>query len=462
MTHPSLRRSLLFRLIGLMVVFSIGASFLAYKLSLKFSDDAYDQWLQDSARSLSQLIQVRNGHVEVDLPANTLKAVIWDAYDKVYFRVDSKEGFIAGQPILPRHYPMTGDEVMFFDLIAEGQSMRAVQVNRHDLIPGETVSITMAESLHKRQRLATRMLTTVLAISVALCLLTIVFARSAVTKGLRPLLKLAEVVRARHSGDLTRVPDAGIASELGVFTAAINELLGQLDAALQAQRRFVADAAHQLRTPLAALKVELEHALRESDPDKHDRALRNLKGGIDRMARLSNQLLTMARAEPGALASSHFKQIDLHAVVYQAAQAFVPKALAQGADLGFECTTGDAIWVRGDTLLLEELVNNLLDNALKYAGPAAQIDVLLAVTPSEALLTIQDNGPGVPASELQLLGQRFHRPPGSVAGGSGLGLAIVAEIVRTHEGRLAINTATPHGLVVAIHLPLVPQKAPPT
>ncbi|MDE2593878.1 MAG: sensor histidine kinase N-terminal domain-containing protein [Burkholderiales bacterium] len=453
--QPSLRRGLLFRLVGLMLTFSLLASAVAYRLSLQFSDDAYDQWLLDSARSVGQLIQVRNQRIEIDLPPSTLKAVIWDAYDQIYFRVDSNGTLLAGQTNLHVGYPLSNNEVYFFDLYVDGQPTRAVQINRSDVLPGHQVTITMAETLHKRKRLANKMLWTVMAISLALSLLTILFARDAVTRGLRPLLTLADKIRTRPSDDLTKLPDAGIAQELGVFTAAINDLLGKLGQALQSQRRFVTDAAHQLRTPLAALKMELEHALREQDPARHREALTQLRAGIDRMARLSNQLLTLARAEPGSLANTQFQKLDLFALVYRASQAMVPRALTQGADLGFESEPGAPLWVRGDALLLEELTHNLLDNALKYAGPTPRIDIHVNRDQNSGIIRIEDNGPGVPDDELPRIGERFHRPPGSPAGGSGLGLAIVQEIVQAHGGSMAIAQLQPHGLRVTVTLPLV-------
>jgi two-component system sensor histidine kinase TctE len=453
----SLRRGLLQRLGWLMLVFSVLASAVVYRMALRFADEAYDEWLLDSARSLSQLVQWRNDRVNVDLPGSALQAFVFDAHDRVLFRIDDQQdGLIAGQTLL--HAPVLAQqEVSYLDLNVEGQPMRAVQVLRHDLHPGATVSILVAETLHKRQRLASRVLGTVMAVSGMLGLLTVLLARDAVTRGLRPLRLLADAVRQRPHGDLTRLPDAGVAAELRTFTDAINDLLGQLAQAVQLQRRFIADAAHQLRTPLAALKVELEHATRESDPALHLQALQELRGGLDRLSRLANQLLTLARAEPGALASSGFALLDLHKLAQQVAMRFAPRCLSAGIDLGFEGIDGAEgeahPMVRGDALLLEELLNNLLDNALRYAGPGAELTVQVGMQGRQAQLTVRDTGPGVPDDELPQLAQRFHRLPGSAPGGSGLGLAIVKEIAQLHEGTLSISPLAPHGLSVSVCLP---------
>lgn len=450
-TGVSLRRGLLLRLGLLMLVFSVLASVVVYRMALRFADEAYDEWLLDSARSLSQLIQLKDQRVAVELPGATLQAFVFDAHDRVMFRIDDeRDGLVAGQTQL--HAPNFGDqEVQYIDMWVEGQPMRGVQVIRHDVRPGAAVSIIVAETLNKRHRLASRLLGTVMALSAVLSLLTVVLARDAVTRGLRPLVKLSKAIRKRAPGDLTPLPDTDVAQELRTFTDAINDTLGQLAHASQLQKRFIADAAHQLRTPLAALKVELEHALREPDPSRHAQALAQLKGGLNRLSRLANQLLTLARAEPGALASSGFKPLDLHTLVHQTAMRFLPQYMNADLELGFD---GDAHpIVRGDALLLEELVNNLLDNALRYAGPGAHVTIKIAQQGTDAIITVEDDGPGVAPDELHRLTERFHRPPDSAPGGSGLGLAIVDEIAKLHQGRLNFTLLEPRGLRVDITLP---------
>lgn len=452
MSTLSLRRGLLIRLGLLMLVFSALASVVVYRMALRFADEAYDEWLLDSARSLSQLVQLKDEHVTVDLPGSTLRAFVFDAHDRVLFRIDDdRDGLVSGQAVL--HAPPIGaDELTYLDLWVEGQAMRGVQIVRRDLGPGRAVSIMVAETLNKRHRLASRVLGTVMVLSGILGLLTVVLARDAITRGLKPLLSLSESIRQRRHGDLTRLPDTDVAQELKTFTDAINEVLGQLDQAGQMQRRFIADAAHQLRTPLAALKVELEHAVREPDPARHAQALGQLRGGLDRLSRLTNQLLTLARAEPGALASSSFKPLGLHALVHQVAMRWLPQYMAADMDLGFE---GDVHpCVRGDALLLEEVVNNLLDNARRYAGAAAQVTVRVEQLAEQARITVEDGGQGVPADELARLTERFHRPTGSTQGGSGLGLAIVQEITLLHGGTLTIQATEPHGLCCQILLPV--------
>lgn len=452
MKPMSLRRSLMLRLGVLVLVFSGLSSVVVYRLALDFSNEAYDEWLLDSARSLSFLVEQKDGTLFVDLPEATLQALVWDANDIVLFRIDSANlGFIGGQAAL-EPLPTATSTGSYADVQANRQSMRAVSVLRTDIVPGDTITITVAETLHKRHRLASRVLGTVMSLSGLLALLTVLLVRDAVTRGLRPLLGLSQSLQSRPEGDLTPLPDQSLSAELRTFTQAINGLLAKLDAAVRHQRRFMADAAHQLRTPVAALKVELEHAVRESDPTRHARALALLHGGMDRMSRLTGQLLTLARAEPGALSAVNFKRLDLYALCEEVGRRFIESGRHCDVDFGLE---GDAqTWVDGDQLLLEEAVTNLVDNALKYAGPGASITLSACREGWQAVLAVEDNGPGVPAGELPRLTERFHRPAGSPPGGSGLGLSIVSEIAQTHGGTLQLSCPEGGGLRAEVRLPL--------
>ncbi len=447
----SLRRSLMLRLGLLMLVFSGLSSVVVYRLSLNFSNEAYDEWLLDSARSLSFLVQDKRDRLTVELRSPTLKAMVWDAHDVVLFRIDSaREGLIGGERELSP-LPASTVEAGYSDVQAKGQPMRAVSIVRDDIVPGDQITITVAETLNKRHRLASRVLGIVMALSALLATLTVVLVRDAVTRGLRPLLTLTTALQARAEGDLTQLPDQHLSVELRTFTMAINGLLSKLNSAVQLQRRFMADAAHQLRTPLAALKVELEHAVREPDPAKHVRALTLLHSGMDRMSRLTAQLLTLARAEPGALSSVSFKRLDLHELCYEVGRRFIDMGMHAQADFELEGQAGT--WVMGDRFLLEEAVSNLIDNALKYAGPKACITLSTSTQGTFGMLVVQDNGPGVPEHELPRLSERFHRPVGSPPGGSGLGLAIVREITQTHGGQMNLSSPGRGGFRVEVHLP---------
>ena len=222
----------------------------------------------------------------------------------------------------------------------------------------------------------------------------------------------------------------------------MNELLDRLSANVAAQRRFVADAAHQLKTPLAGLRTQAELALRDASPDEMQSSLRQLVTGSERATRLVNQLLLLARAEhpdPAGLAAC-----DLNAIAAQQTAQWVPQALARRIDLGFEEAPRPAL-IHGNPILLAELLNNLIDNALRYTPGGGRVTVRVASAEAQALLEVEDSGPGIPPSERERVFDRFYRVLGTRTDGSGLGLAIVREIAQKH--RAEVDIADPSGTV---------------
>ena len=245
----------------------------------------------------------------------------------------------------------------------------------------------------------------------------------------------------------------------------MNSLLLRLKDALQAQRLFIADAAHQLRTPLTALKLHADEAARERDPSRLPPLITELQKAADRAVRLSNQLLTLARAEPSA-GLLEPRRFDLRQTVVEAASHWIPTALGLGIDLGFDDADGPPLIVTGDCVLITEAVNNLLDNAMKYGRANGRVTVGVDSDGRHARIRVVDDGPGIaPALRARVL-ERFQRleparvegapggPPIEAPTGSGLGLAIVAEIARGHGGQVHLDSAAGGGLLVTIELPL--------
>jgi two-component system sensor histidine kinase TctE len=234
------------------------------------------------------------------------------------------------------------------------------------------------------------------------------------------------------------LPDDKVPTEVRPLTHAINDLMQRLGQTLSVQHRFIADAAHQLRTPIAGLKVQIERALLSKDMDDIRPALAQLQTSAERIAHLSNQLLTLARAEPGASDVVRFTDIDLNLMARETGMLWVPRALERNIDLGFVESDRPAR-IRGDLLLLQELVSNLIDNAVRYGRDGGTITVTVTARPAPQL-SIEDDGPGIPASERDKVFERFHRLPGSPGGGSGLGLAIVREIAHAHNASIELGS----------------------
>ncbi len=252
-----------------------------------------------------------------------------------------------------------------------------------------------------------------------------------IRSGLDSVNRLSHELSQRSIDDLQPLDTDGLSSEIAPLITHINDLLKRLDDAVQAQRRFVGHAAHQLRTPLTGLKLECELMLAGNLPaDVRERAER-IKSVNDRMIRLGQQLLVLARADSSTRPQDSFVRSDLNEWVRNSAAEWVPRTRAAG--LALEFTAADEpVWVDIDPILLEELLSNLIDNALRYGLGASAIRIQVSSNPPS--LTVEDDGPGIKPEEAERVFEAFYRAPGSVAGGSGLGLAIVREIAHAHGG----------------------------
>ncbi|MGH7061882.1 MAG: sensor histidine kinase, partial [Stellaceae bacterium] len=218
---------------------------------------------------------------------------------------------------------------------------------------------------------------------------------------------------------------------------AVNALMVRLDQVLSFQTRFIADAAHQLRTPVAGLKTTIELALRETDLSGLKGSLDQAQLSVERLSRLVAQLLSLARNEPSSLRALHFSAVDLNKLIFNTTMEWVPEAYKKGIDLGFE-GPDEPVPVDGDIVQLTELANNLIDNAVRYTRNTGRVTVRIAAGPPPAF-SVSDDGPRIPPEERERIFERFHRLLGTPTDGSGLGLAIVREIAQTHGVRVDLT-----------------------
>jgi signal transduction histidine kinase len=260
---------------------------------------------------------------------------------------------------------------------------------------------------------------------------------SGVKSGLASVNKLAAEINQRSVDDLQPLDASGLPNELAPLVLHFNDLLIRLDDAMQAQRRFIGHAAHQLRTPLAGLKLESELMLAGDIPDDVRARAERIKAVTDRMIRLGQQLLVLARADSSVRPQDSFKRIELTDWAHVTAAEWIPAARERGVGLQVSGPP-DAVWVDADPLLLEELLGNLVDNALRYAHGATTIHVQVGSNPPS--LTVQDDGAGIPAADLDHVFDAFYRSAKAAAGGSGLGLTIVQEIARAHGAWLSLSS----------------------
>jgi len=257
------------------------------------------------------------------------------------------------------------------------------------------------------------------------------------TRGLAPLASLREMIRRRRPDDLSPIDPQAAPEELEPLLNAFNELLQRMEQNLSAQKRFIAEAAHQMKTPLAGLRTQAEIALREPNAEELRRSLRQISASTERATHLINQLLSLARAEYQATDLAAFESIDLAALASEVMRDFVPGALAREIDLGLEAEPADQ--VIGLPLLLREMIKNIVDNAIRYTPRGGTVTVRVRSAGGSVLLETEDTGPGIPEAERHLVFDRFYRVLGTRVEGTGLGLAIVREIAAQHDALVRIS-----------------------
>ena len=454
----SLRRVLLVWLLVPLVALVPLTALLVYTLALRPALDALDRALTDTAVALAQIVEVDQGDpVRVSLPLSeqTAKALRADLIDETVFAVgDPQRHLLAGHSELLALAPVVpAGQWRFFDAALEGRPVHAA-AHGHPCGGSEQVcTIVVAETLGKQDAAKRAALLGALVGAAAIALPLVGLATLAVGRALRPLRRAAADVESLTPQRLEPVDAHGVPREIAGFVHALNGLLARLRLAASAQRAFVSDAAHQLRTPLAVMRVEAAEALAaQHSPDVHA-SLERLHAAAERGSRLAQQLLTLARAEGMTVAPTlALQSLDLKSLAAAVADRWLKPSLEAGQDLGFDLEPAP---VKGYAPLLEELLGNLIHNAIEHAGHGARVTVRTRSSAGCALLSVEDDGPGVAQEEIEQLWQRFRRGRDARGSGSGLGLAIVADIARLHG---ASTTLAPgesgRGLRVLVSFPL--------
>jgi two-component system sensor histidine kinase TctE len=432
--RTQLFRWLLFPLLALLAVDAV----VSYRIADSFAQRAYDRTLVELARELAVLVRSDGGRPTLELPEAARQILLEDSVDVVYYEIaDGEDRLVEGEsiaapPMSARASGTIGAEVVYDSSVA-GHPVRTVQMQLRE--HGNAI-VRVAETQVKRNQLATDILASVLLPQVLLILLAITLVWVGVTRGLAPLAHLQRAIASRSHRDRSPVPEHGVPGEVRPLVTSINALLERLDNVLTLQSRFIADAAHQLKTPVAGLQAQVELLVR--DPERADvRAISaRLQVGVERLSRLVSQLLSLARNEPDAVRSLAFEPVDLNAMALDVASHWVPIALKRDIDLGFEGSDRPVI-VRGDAGRLRELFDNLLDNAVRYSREQGRITVRVSDTPVPTV-SVSDDGPRIAEADRQRIFERFHRLLGS-GGGSGLGLAIAQEIASLHDATISLR-----------------------
>jgi two-component system sensor histidine kinase TctE len=441
---------------------------LFYRLALAPALDSLDRSLDGSALALERLVKVREGVPILQISREVDMALRADRFDSVYWVVLDPHGHVLGgdSALAGIGGPNAGNDWQFSDADFLGKPVR-VAIHAWPCLgpgPGGAGSLCearVAETLNKGHGVESAVLAAAATAMVIEALVLAAMGWVAIARSLRKVESLSKDIENRSPNHLGPVDRPDIPREVAPLVTALNGLFARVTVASAAEKAFIADAAHQLRTPLTALRTETELALLESHPPQLEGLLRRLHTGTTRAARLAHQLLAQARAEHD-LNNTAAERFDLKQIASEAAEDWVARSVESGVDLGFEL---EAAAVDGHGFMLRELLANLLDNALNYTGAGARITVRTymaqdagARVPPRAVLEVEDNGPGIPAEDRERVFERFQRC--STDGpGSGLGLSIVRDIARHHRARVALLDG-PGGVGLNVRVTFMPPDLP--
>ncbi len=432
----SLRTQLLRWLLIPLTLLFLADAIGSYSVARHLSDQVYDGELLEIARELSLHVKPNAVRPTFDLEKDAERTLLLDQYDAVHYAVRTRDGAsIAGDADIPPPPVRAGAGPTYYDGALGSTPVRVVQLVTTDGATGG-VTVAVAETRVKRHGLVNAIMIGVILPQLLLIVIAGIVLWAGVARGLAPLARLQQAVAARSHLDLSPVSVPEVPAEVHPLVTAINDLMTRLEEILSYQSRFIADAAHQLRTPVAGLKAHVEVALREDDPAQAKQTIAHLYTAVERMSRLVAQLLSLARNEPTTLRRLELAPLDLSKLAFDVTMEWVPQAYRRNIDLGFEGAEPHAT-VRGDPARLTELINNLLDNAIRYSRDNGRVTVRVASQPPR--LAVSDDGPLIPIAERERIFERFHRLLGTHADGSGLGLAIVQEIAALHDAKITLS-----------------------
>jgi two-component system sensor histidine kinase TctE len=443
----TLRRRLLLMLLPALAILMILGGLTDYWVTVATTTRAYDRALASTALAIAGSVRVDNERVSLaQASLNTLLSAgrsarfdaAWGDSSMLYSVTGPDQRWIAGVPGFPKP-PKSGSSesggVSFWDLSFQGLRWRVASMKTSTA--AGALQISVAETRDSRARTQRVMLFGKLLVDFAELDVTLLLIWIAVYLGLRPLNELTERVERHPSLDMRPFDVEQIPGELRPVILAFNRVLELLQHAAQSQQRFVADAAHQMRTPVAGLLAQIE--LLQHDPRAAGVAAQigTLQNGIQQLARSANQMLALARAEPVAGAQQKLVPVALKPLVELLVARHVERAEKAGIDLGAEIHDVSAV---GNAWLLEDLLENLIDNALKYTPAGGRVTVRCGADGQHGYLEVEDDGPGIPESERKRVRERFYRRPGATGIGCGLGLAIVDQIAAAHRATFTIGS----------------------
>ncbi|UTW11509.1 sensor histidine kinase [Marinobacterium rhizophilum] len=460
----SIRRKLLWVTGLLLLIVSLLAVRAAQSYAQRSAQLSYDRLLNGAALQIAEQISLRHGKLVADLPRAAFETLALAPDDRVYYRIGGPGGeHITGYADLPRPPARQGEErvldssggtagdgfrTQVFDADYRGEAVRFLVLER---LLTETdfsgfVQIQVGQTVLARTALADDIGLRALQLIALLFGVALLLVSVGIWMTLRPLERLNRALSTRSSVDLSPL-DVAVPREISKLVGTINHFMQQLGGTLDGLQRFTSEAAHQIRTPLAGLRSQAQNALDEDDASLRRRQLGRVLESADRLTDTVNQLLNQA-VLAHRLRSQQMQPVALDTLVLELCRELALPALEQGVELGFE---GDSeVWVQGNAFALRQMVQNILENAIRYSDPGSEVRIELHQSAGHVSLAVADAGPGIPDAEKPLVFERFYRSPGNSRTGSGLGLAIAKEVASYHRATLKLSDNQPAGLVVTV------------
>ncbi|MFA6210848.1 MAG: sensor histidine kinase [Candidatus Obscuribacterales bacterium] len=458
----------------------------SYFLGLALARSIYDKQLANSADSVIARIKTNGDKLTVDLPPAALAILKHNYQDDFYFQVISPDGIvISGDKLLPlpptinKNGPEStttsasqseadankaptlkknDEEPSFRTIQFKGREVRVMTltVPTPDSIFDHLV-IQAAETRNTRKELANQISVSIFLAQIAIIVCGAGAIWIGVGRGLRPLASVEKAVQTRAAGDFSPL-NIDEPVEIISLIKALNRLFKQLENDIELQKRFTSNAAHQLRTPLAVVTTYCDLVRKMVKDVEVQGVLADLEAAINRMSRMVNRLLVLARSEPGANAIKSFTQVELSTIASAVTAAHVPEAIRNKLEFEF-LAPAEPAFVYGDQNGLEELISNLVENSILYSEPGGTIAVQVITSDDMTLLTVEDDGKGIPENEREKVFERFYRATGTEKPGTGLGLAIVKEIAATHEALITVASGKlGKGTAITVSFPRSGQK----
>jgi len=440
-------------LVPLLLLWPISIA-ITYLVAKSIANQPFDRALDDSVTVLSQQVSQVNGKVVARLSGAARDFLRADDIDNVYFLITGPTGeYVEGDrempAIAPEEDPPHPGTVQFHNGSMHGTDVRVAytyvdlrndvaSIGSNDPAPPMAL-VQVGETLEKRALLANEIIKGVILPQFLILPIALALVWFALSRGLSPLSELQQRIRARRPDDLSPIDSGQVPEEISPLVRSLNDMLARLSHTIQTQKRFIADAAHQMKTPLAGMRMQSELALRQTDQQDIHRSLEQLAKSSDSATRLVNQLLSLARAENQTQENISVIPIELSELARNVVRDWVQTSFTLHIDLGFE-EADRRLMVLGNPIMLRELMSNLIDNALHYTPAQGHVTVRVRASPDmqQAILEVEDTGPGIPPSERERVFERFYRILDSNRSGSGLGLAIVREIAQQHDADVAI------------------------